>query len=196
MGWRQGAKFQKSAKVTGFCMGNFHPHGDSAIYDSLVRMAQGFSLRYPLVDGQGNFGCFTGDTKIALTDGRNVSFKELVEESKKGIKNYTHTFNDKTGSVEIREIENPRLTKKNSELIEVTLDNGEKIRCTPDHRFLLRDGSYKQARDLSAEESLMAGYFRLSTAEDDKNAVGYTMIWQPTRNVWDWIHRLADRFNI
>jgi len=56
MGLRPGAKYQKSAKVTGYCMGQFHPHGDSAIYDSLVRMAQDFSLRYPLVDGQGNFG--------------------------------------------------------------------------------------------------------------------------------------------
>ncbi|MBI4158312.1 MAG: DNA gyrase subunit A [Candidatus Yanofskybacteria bacterium] len=56
MGLRPGAKYQKSAKVTGYCMGQFHPHGDAAIYDSLVRMAQDFSLRYPLVDGQGNFG--------------------------------------------------------------------------------------------------------------------------------------------
>jgi len=196
MGLRPGAKYQKSAKVTGYCMGQFHPHGDSAIYDSLVRMAQDFSLRYPLIDGQGNFGCFTGDTKVALTDGRNVSFKELVEESKNGIKNYTHTFNNKTGSVEIGQIENPRLTKKNSKLVEVTLDSGEKIKCTPDHRFLLRNGSYKQARDLSAEESLMAGYFRLSTAEDDKNVVGYRMILQPLKRTWDWVHGLADKFNI
>ena len=56
MGLRPGAKYQKSAKVVGTTMGSFHPHGDSAIYDSLVRMAQDFSLRYPLVDGQGNFG--------------------------------------------------------------------------------------------------------------------------------------------
>ena len=46
----------KSAKITGQVMGKYHPHGDSAIYDSLVRMAQPFAMRYPLVDGQGNFG--------------------------------------------------------------------------------------------------------------------------------------------
>lgn len=65
MGLRPGTKYQKSAKVTGFCMGNFHPHGDMAIYDSIVRMAQGFSLRYPLVDGLGNWGSIDGDAAAA-----------------------------------------------------------------------------------------------------------------------------------
>ena len=65
MGLRHNVKYQKSAKVVGFTMGNFHPHGDMAIYDSLVRMAQDFSLRYPLVDGQGNFGSIDGDNPAA-----------------------------------------------------------------------------------------------------------------------------------
>src|SRR3990167_8761799 len=80
MGLRPSAKYQKSAKVVGTTMGSFHPHGDTAIYDSLVRMAQDFSVRYPLVDGQGNFGCFTGDTRIKLLDGRDRSFEELAKE--------------------------------------------------------------------------------------------------------------------
>ncbi len=66
MGLRPGAKYQKSAKVVGHAMGNYHPHGDSAIYDSLARMAQEFSLRYPLVDGQGNFGSIDGDAPAAM----------------------------------------------------------------------------------------------------------------------------------
>ncbi len=66
MGLRSGAKYQKSAKVVGTTMGSFHPHGDTAIYDSLVRMAQDFSLRYPLVDGQGNFGSIDGDGAAAM----------------------------------------------------------------------------------------------------------------------------------
>src|SRR5450756_221172 len=56
----------KSAKITGQVMGKYHPHGDSAIYDSLVRMAQPFSLRYPLIDGQGNFGSVDGDPPAAM----------------------------------------------------------------------------------------------------------------------------------
>src|SRR3989338_581391 len=66
MGLRPSAKYQKSAKVVGHAMGNYHPHGDSAIYDSLARMAQDFSLRYPLVDGQGNFGSIDGDSPAAM----------------------------------------------------------------------------------------------------------------------------------
>jgi len=66
MGLRHSAKYQKSAKIVGHAMGNYHPHGDSAIYDTLARMAQDFSLRYPLVDGQGNFGSIDGDNPAAM----------------------------------------------------------------------------------------------------------------------------------
>src|SRR5438874_902118 len=60
------AKYQKCAKVVGTIMGQYHPHGDVAIYDALVRMAQDFSLRYPLVDGHGNFGSLDGDAAAAM----------------------------------------------------------------------------------------------------------------------------------
>jgi topoisomerase-4 subunit A len=60
-----GGTFKKSAKIVGDVMGNFHPHGDQAIYDALVRLAQDFSSRYPLVDGQGNFGNVDGDSAAA-----------------------------------------------------------------------------------------------------------------------------------
>src|SRR5260370_9238888 len=60
-----GSAFTKSAKIVGNVMGSFHPHGDQAIYDAMVRLAQDFSSRYPLVDGQGNFGNMDGDTAAA-----------------------------------------------------------------------------------------------------------------------------------
>ena len=61
-----GATFKKSAKVVGDVMGNFHPHGDQAIYDAMVRLAQDFAQRYPLIDGQGNFGNVDGDNAAAM----------------------------------------------------------------------------------------------------------------------------------
>jgi DNA gyrase subunit A len=68
--WQQGltadTKFRKCAKVVGDVMGSFHPHGDAAIYETLVRMAQSFSLRYPLIDGSGNFGSLDGDSAAAM----------------------------------------------------------------------------------------------------------------------------------
>lgn len=77
-GLRHTAKYRKSATVVGEVMGNYHPHGDQAIYDSMVRMAQDFSTRYPLVDGQGNFGSMDGDPPAAMryTEARMTSIAE------------------------------------------------------------------------------------------------------------------------
>ncbi|MEJ7700279.1 MAG: DNA gyrase subunit A [Pyrinomonadaceae bacterium] len=58
--------YKKSARVVGDCIGKYHPHGDTAVYDTVVRLAQEFSLRYPLVEGQGNFGSIDGDNAAAM----------------------------------------------------------------------------------------------------------------------------------
>src|SRR6266699_5754979 len=75
-----GSPFKKSAKIVGDVMGNFHPHGDQAIYDALVRLAQDFSSRYPLVDGQGNFGNIDGDNPAAYryTEARMTEVARLL----------------------------------------------------------------------------------------------------------------------
>ncbi len=68
--WEQGnvhnKPYRKSARIVGDVLGKYHPHGESAVYDSVVRMAQEFSMRYPLVDGQGNFGSIDGDNAAAM----------------------------------------------------------------------------------------------------------------------------------
>jgi len=64
-GMRPGTKFTKSARIVGDVMGKYHPHGDTAIYDSMVRLAQEWTMRYTLVDGQGNFGSMDGDPAAA-----------------------------------------------------------------------------------------------------------------------------------
>src|SRR6201984_3139157 len=75
-----GSAFKKSAKVVGDVMGNFHPHGDQAIYDALVRLSQDFAQRYPLVDGQGNFGNIDGDNAAAMryTEARLTEVARLL----------------------------------------------------------------------------------------------------------------------
>ena len=75
-----GPKAVKSARVVGDVLGRFHPHGDQAAYDALVRMAQGFSQRYPLIDGQGNFGSRDGDAAAAMryTEARLTPIAELL----------------------------------------------------------------------------------------------------------------------
>jgi topoisomerase-4 subunit A len=82
MGLGSGDPLRKSAKVVGDVMGGFHPHGDQAIYDAMVRLAQDFSVRYPLVDGQGNFGNIDGDNPAAMryTESRLTKAAELLLE--------------------------------------------------------------------------------------------------------------------
>jgi len=66
MGLRPGTAYKKSARLVGEVLGKYHPHGDQAVYDAMARMAQAFSLRYPLIDGQGNFGSQDGDKPAAM----------------------------------------------------------------------------------------------------------------------------------
>src|SRR3989338_8146371 len=78
MGLLHPSRYTKTAKVVGEVLGKFHPHGDSAIYDALVRLAQEFSMRYPLIDGQGNFGSIDGDSPAAMryTEARMSAISE------------------------------------------------------------------------------------------------------------------------
>jgi len=92
-GLRHDAKFRKSATVVGSCLGRYHPHGDIAVYDSLARMAQDFSLRYPLIQGQGNFGSIDNDPPAAqrYTECR---LSKIGEETLKDIEKNTVNFVD------------------------------------------------------------------------------------------------------
>ncbi len=83
--------YRKSAKVVGEVMGNYHPHGDQAIYDSIVRMAQDFSMRYPLVDGQGNFGSVDNDPPAAMRY-TEVRMAKISEEILRDLEKETVTF--------------------------------------------------------------------------------------------------------
>ncbi|MTI87348.1 MAG: DNA gyrase subunit A [Balneolaceae bacterium] len=85
--------YKKSARIVGEVLGKYHPHGDTAVYDSIVRMVQDFSLRYPLVDGQGNFGSIDGDSAAAMRY-TEVRMDRLAEELLTDIKKETVDFQD------------------------------------------------------------------------------------------------------
>jgi DNA gyrase subunit B len=150
-----------------------------------------------VVEGDSAGGCFTGDTGVALASGRSITFEELVEERENGETHYCYTVRE-DGRIEVGRIENPRITREDAELVEVTLDDGETIQCTPDHEFMLRDGSYCEAQNLTADQSLMPLYRRISdTAEDGITIDGYEMVKQPVmRDFWEFTHLLADRYNL
>src|SRR5512134_843650 len=97
MGIRANSPFKKSARIVGEVLGKYHPHGDSAVYESMARMAQDFSMRYLLVDGQGNFGSIDGDAPAAMryTEARlNRIAEEMLADIDKDTVDFTSNFDD------------------------------------------------------------------------------------------------------
>ena len=103
LGLRPGSAYKKSARIVGEVLGKYHPHGDTAVYDSMVRMVQDFSLRYPLVDGQGNFGSVDGDSPAAMryTEARMARIaqevlRDLDKETVDFVPNFDETLKEPT----------------------------------------------------------------------------------------------------
>src|SRR6056300_1338 len=96
----EGSKsYKKCARIVGEVLGKYHPHGDSAVYETLVRMAQDFSLRYPIIDGQGNFGSVDGDSAAAMryTEARLKAIaEELLADIDKETVDFIPNFDDTT----------------------------------------------------------------------------------------------------
>ena len=97
MGMTHNSPYKKCARIVGEVLGKYHPHGDIAVYDSLVRMAQDYSLRYTLVDGQGNFGSIDGDKAAAMryTEIRmSLLAQEMLDDIKKDTVDFVPNFDN------------------------------------------------------------------------------------------------------
>ena len=125
--------------------------------------------------------CFTGDTRIKTVDGKNPTFKELVDSGIKSVKVFSYDLNE--NKVVIADAINPRITRQVNKLIEVTLTTGASILCTEDHPFMMRDGSFKKAKDLKSNDSLMALYLY-----DKGKYVGINKAWNSENNRM-YLHR-------
>jgi DNA gyrase subunit B len=148
-----------------------------------------------LVEGDSAGGCFSADTKIALADGRDVSFFELMRENAEGKDHYCYTIKN-DGSVGIEKIRHPRCTRQGADVIKIILDNGQEIVCTPDHKVMLRDGSYIEAKDLLPQMSLMPFIKKLSKIEGRITKEGYPMIFDTKWNRWVFAHLLTDEYSL
>jgi DNA gyrase subunit A len=107
-----GSKFKKSARIVGDVIGQYHPHGDNSVYDALVRMAQDFSMRMQLVDGQGNFGSVDGDSAAAMryTEARMTKYAgELLKDLEKNTVNMTDNYDGTTKEPEVMPTRVPNL---------------------------------------------------------------------------------------
>ncbi|MEY3255658.1 MAG: topoisomerase (ATP-hydrolyzing) subunit [Cyanobacteriota bacterium] len=112
-----------------------------------------------IVEGDSAGGCFVGNTLVSLTDGRNLTFTDLIAEQAAGKENYCYTIRE-NGEVGIEKILHVRRTKTNAEVVRVTLDNDQVLICTPDHLFMLRDGNYQAAGLLTPQDSLMPYHYQ------------------------------------
>lgn len=130
-------------------------------------------------------GCFTADTEVALVDGRKLTIAELMLEQEYK-QNWVYTMNETTHKIEPKPIKKVFQTKITKQLVKVTLDNGDVITCTPDHRFMLRDGSYKEIQQCSIGDALMPLYTKYPTNSRMKY---YRMYYEPFEQKWHFEHR-------
>ena len=145
--------YKKSARIVGECLGKYHPHGDSSVYDTMVRMAQPWSLRYPLVDGQGNFGSIDGDEPAAMryTEARLKRLaEELLADLKKDTVNFQANFDDSLEEPTVLPAKFPNLIVNGSAGIAV----GMATNMAPHNLTEVVDGikAYIDNRDITIQE--------------------------------------------
>lgn len=134
--------------------------------------------------------CFSADTKISLLDGREVSLEDLQKEV--GTGEFWVYSSKPDGRIVPGRAHSLKLTRQAAEIVEVEIDNGEKIKCTPDHQFMLRDGTYREASKLQPGDSLMPLYRKLSTVEEHDRK-DYEMFFDNAAERWRFTHwRVAE----
>ena len=160
------------------------------MYDSVLLTEEILGLERSSSSGKvdhspNGINCFTGDTKISLTDGRELTFLEVIDELKNKKELFVYTFNEHTRKIEPKRIMKGWCSGHVNKLIKITLDNNESIECTPDHRFMLRDGTYCKAKDLVVEDSLMPLYRKYP----ETGLTNYRLYYEPIENKWHYEHR-------
>jgi hypothetical protein len=133
--------------------------------------------------------CITLDTKIKLLDGRDLELAKIIEEYNSGKENWTYSINQKTHEMEPGKIVWAGVTRENAEIVRVYLDNGESVTCTPDHRFIMRDGSEVEAQYLKENDSLMPIYTDYGPASS-KATSKYARIVDNATGKIRWIYTL------
>ncbi|MFM6395931.1 MAG: intein-containing DNA gyrase subunit B, partial [Planktothrix sp.] len=114
-------------------------------------------------------------------------------EQAEGKEHFCYTINQ-SGNIAIERIIHARLTKKDAQVVKLTLDNGETLICTPDHPFMLRDGSYKAAAKLTPEDSLMPFHRKISQKEIEGELKDEEMVWNPGSDQWIYTHLLKKAY--
>jgi hypothetical protein len=151
----------------------------------------------PIIDESGNISeranvmCITLNTKIPLLDNRELTLQQLIQEFEEGKENWVYSVDlNNNNQIVPGKVINAACTRKNAQIVKVTLDNDEEITCTPDHKFILRNGEKKEAQYLTEGESLMPFYRKESTL-GKRNDSNYELIYNPKTEKYDFTHRVV-----
>lgn len=145
-----------------------------------------------IMDASYNPLCMALDTRIPLLDGRTLELQELISEHQQGKENWTYSINPDTGKVVPGNITWAGITRKNTQVIRLTLDNGESLTVTPDHKIPVWGKGYVEAQYLTPEDSLMSFETRaksLSTVDRD-----YLQVFDHSNKKWEFVHRMVGNF--
>lgn len=138
--------------------------------------------------------CLSLSTKITLLSGKYVTLQELINEFETTgciTEKNTYSYDKETGKIVPGEIIWAGKTRKNTEVVKVTLDNGEYEIVTPDHHFMLRDGQYVEAQNLTEGDSLMPLYTRLTHIKTTRKRIPYQLVYHPGSDEWQETHRMV-----
>ena len=139
--------------------------------------------------------CLALDTKIELLDGRSLELNEIIKEFNDGKELWSYSINPNTGEIVPGKISWAGITRKDTQVVKITLDNGETITTTPDHKFPTRFNGIKEAKDLSKGESLWAFNKKFEKIFKNKpKAKKYEMIYNHNQNKWVYTHRMVAEY--
>jgi hypothetical protein len=137
-------------------------------------------------------GCLAMDTKVPLLDGRTLSLAEMTQEFENGKKNWVYSTNPETGEIVPGLVTWAGVTHKSASVMELEFDNGEKLICTPDHKFPILGKGFVEAKDLLMGESMIPFYTKKEKIK--KNTNDYEMVYQPDTKKWEFVHRIIANF--
>lgn len=148
-----------------------------------------------ILDAAYNPLCLKMDTRIPLLDGRTLSLYELTEEYKSGKENWVYSCDPITGKIVPGNITWAGVTKKSAKVIKITLDNGETLTCTPDHKIPVLGKGFVEAQNLTIEDSLVAFYTREKNIDRKlSNERTYTQVYDHDSKKWIYVHRMVGEF--
>ena len=146
-----------------------------------------------VVDASYNPLCLDLDTKIPLLDGRTLTLKDIIDEFEAGKENWAYSCNPTTGKVVPGVINWAGITRKDTEVIELTLDNGKTLVCTPDHKIPVFGKGFIEAKDLTENDSLVAFNTKNKRISGGKTNE-YQQVWDHAAKKWVWTHRMVGEF--